>query len=457
MKKLSEMKIHIIGIGGTGMSPIAVVLHESGAVVTGSDRSESEYTEDLRSRGIQVSVPQKAENIQDPDIVFYSSAIHDDNPELAEARKRGIPTLKRREFLSMMLSGRKTVAVAGSHGKSTTTAMMIWVFRQLGLEPGFVVGSKMKDLKRNAAFGGSEWFIIEADEYDNMFLGLDPYAAVLTKVEYDHPDCFPTEPLYLKAFEQFLGKTQPDGMILLNGDDPKQGLIPLSGKQPVRRYGRSEGCDYCVKDPAVGRNGCYTFDFCTGNETVKVTLQIPGLHNVYNAAAVLGVCAFYGLDVRKAAEALAGFHGIERRFEIVADRNGITLIDDYAHHPTEIKATLKAAREYFPQRKIWAVWQPHTYSRTQSLLNEFSGSFGDADEVIITDIFAARESYSGFGIDDVMRSVRHPALHHLGSNADIASFLAENLKEGDVVVTLSAGDANRAAPMALEMFSNAEH
>ena len=451
MKKLSEMKIHIIGIGGTGMSPIAVVLHESGATVTGSDRSESGYTADLRSRGIRVSVPQKAENITDPDIVFYSSAIHDDNPELAEARKRGIPTLKRREFLSMMLSGRKTIAIAGSHGKSTTTAMMIWVFQQLGLEPGFVVGSKMKDLKRNAAFGHSEWFIIEADEYDNMFLGLDPYTAVLTKVEYDHPDCFPTEELYLKAFESFLGKTQPDGLILLNGDDPKQGRIPYSDQVTVRRYGLNENCDFCAKDPKVGRNGCYTFDFCWGDRSVPAALQIPGLHNVYNAAAVLGVCAYYGLDVHKAAEALSGFHGIERRFEIVADRNGITLIDDYAHHPTEIRATLKAAREYFPERKIWAVWQPHTFSRTQSLLKEFSESFGDADEVIITDIFAARETYSGFGIDDVMRSVRHASVHHLGTNADVAAYLAENLKAGDVVVTLSAGDANRAAPMALEM------
>ncbi len=451
MKKLSEMKIHIIGIGGTGMSPIAVVLHESGATVTGSDRSESEYTADLRSRGIRVSVPQKAENITDPDIVFYSSAIHDDNPELAEARKRGIPTLKRREFLSMMLSGRKTIAIAGSHGKSTTTAMMIWVFHQLGLEPGFVVGSKMKDLKRNAAFGRSEWFIIEADEYDNMFLGLDPYTAVLTKVEYDHPDCFPTEELYLNAFESFLGKTQPDGLILLNGDDPKQGLIPYSDQLTVRRYGLNENCDFCAKDPKVGRNGCYTFDFCWEGGSVPAALQIPGLHNVYNAAAVLGVCAYYGLDVQKAAEALSGFHGIERRFEIVADRDGITLIDDYAHHPTEIRATLKAAREYFPERRIWAVWQPHTFSRTQSLLKEFSESFGDADEVIITDIFAARETWSGFGIDDVMRSVRHPSLRHLGTNADVAAYLAENLKAGDVVVTLSAGDANRAAPMALEM------
>ncbi len=455
MCKLSDKKIHIIGIGGTGMAPIAIVLHESGALVTGSDRADSVYTQDLRTRGIQVMVPQKAENIGDPDMVFYSSAIHDDNPELAEARRRGIPTLKRREFLSMMLAGRKTIAVAGSHGKSTTTAMAIWTFTQLGLEPGFVVGSKMKDLNKNASAGGSDWFIIEADEYDNMFLGLDPYVALLTKVEYDHPDFFPTLDKYLEAFELFLGKIQPNGMLLINGDDPEQALIRCPEKQAVCTYGLSEECDFSAKELTVGNNGCYRFIFCIDDRTYPVALQVPGRHNVYNALAVLSVCAYYGLDIDKAAEALGTFHGIERRFEIVGEWNGITLIDDYAHHPTEIKATLKAAREFFPDRKIWAIWQPHTFSRTQALLNEFSESFSNADEVIITDIFAARESYNGFGIDDVMKSVRHQALHHCGTIAETAEFLTGNLKSGDVVVTLSAGDANRAAPMALEMLKHA--
>ena len=225
MKKLSEMKIHIIGIGGTGMAPIATVLHEMGADVSGSDRSESVYTQGLRSHGIQVMVPQCAENIKDPDMVFYSSAIHDDNPELAEARKRGIQTLKRREFLGFMLSGRKTAAIAGSHGKSTTTSMLTWVLTQLGLAPGFIVGSSVKDMGRNAAAGTGEFFVIEADEYDNMFLGLEPYAAALTKVEYDHPDCFPTPEIYMEAFQNFLNRTRPDGFVLLNADDPNQASL----------------------------------------------------------------------------------------------------------------------------------------------------------------------------------------------------------------------------------------
>ncbi len=455
MSDLSGKKIHIIGIGGTGMAPIAVVLHEMGSIVTGSDRAESDYTHMLRSRGIEVMVPQKSENIADPDYVFYSSAIHDDNPELREARRKGIPVLKRREFLRLILSGRKIIAIAGSHGKSTTTSMTAWVFSKLGLEPGFIIGSSIKDIGKNAAAGNSEWFIIEADEYDNMFLGLDPYAACLTKVEYDHPDCFPTQEIYLEAFSSFLKNTKAEGSILMNGDDPEQKLIALPAERQVYRYGFDRSFDFYAVDPEVGDNGCYSFVFCGKGEKIKVRLQIPGIHNVSNAMLVLGLCAVYGLDLQKAAEALETFHGIGRRFEITEKWNGITLVDDYAHHPTEIKATLAAARDFFPNRKIWAVWQPHTYSRTNALLNEFSRAFANADEVIITDIYAARETFSGFGIDSVLSAMCHSSVHHKGTNADVAEFLAANLKSGDVVVTLSAGDANAAAPMALEIMKNA--
>ncbi len=459
MKELSKMKIHIIGIGGTGMAPIAAVLHESGAAVTGSDRAESVYTRDLQTRGIRVMIPQKAENIEDPDMVFYSSAIHDDNPELAEARRRGIPTLKRREFLGLILSGRKTIAIAGSHGKSTTTSMAVWVFSELGLDPGFIIGSTMKDLGRNAAAGKSDWFIIEADEYDNMFLGLEPFAAALTKVEYDHPDCFPTQNIYFEAFGKFLDRSRPDGTILLNGDDENQKKIKLPEGRNIRRYGLGADCDFRGENLKVCSSGCYSFDFCNGSQRIPVTLRIPGIHNVSNALLVLSLCAIYGLDLQKAAGALASFHGIDRRFEIIYNSPDLTLVDDYGHHPTEIRATLKAAREYFPGRRIWAVWQPHTYSRTQALLKEFSESFGNADELIITDIYAARESYTGFGIEDVMEKAKenHPSVHHTSTNKDTAALLAANLKKGDVVITLSAGDANQAAPMALEMLKNADN
>lgn len=455
MKKLSEMKIHIIGIGGTGMAPIAIVLHEMGAAVEGSDRSESPFTQDLRSRGIQVMIPQSEKNITDPDMVFYSSAIHDDNPELAEARRRGIPTLKRREFLSLMLSGRKTIAVAGSHGKSTTTSMAAWVFSQLGLEPGFIVGSNMKDLGSNAAAGHSDWFVIEADEYDNMFLGLKPYAACLTKVEYDHPDCFPTLNQYLEAFQKFIANTEPSGSVFLNADDAEQNTLAIPENRKVWHYGVENPADFRAFDLAIQTNGCYSFRFYGKGQLIPVALNVPGKHNVYNALLVMSLCAVYDLDLSKAAEAISGFHGIGRRFEIIGDWNGITLVDDYAHHPTEIKATLRAARERFSGRRIRAIWQPHTYSRTQALLDEFCSSFDDADELILTDIYAARETYKDFGIDDVLRSVRCSSVHYAENNDEITDYLAATLKSGDVVVTLSAGDANLAAPKALEMLKHA--
>ncbi|MBQ6517919.1 MAG: UDP-N-acetylmuramate--L-alanine ligase [Anaerolineaceae bacterium] len=455
MKKLSEMKIHIIGIGGTGMAPIAIVLHEMGTEVSGSDRAESVYTQDLRSRGIQVFVPQCAENIKEPDLVFYSSAIHDDNPELAEARRRGIRTLKRREFLGFMLSGRKVTAVAGSHGKSTTTSMLTWVFEQLGLDPGFIVGSSVKDLGRNASAGSGDDFIIEADEYDNMFLGLEPFTAALTKVEYDHPDCFPTPEIYMDAFQNFLNKSRAGGFILLNADDDSQRSLRIPEGRNVYRYGIENDADFNAAALSLSENGCYTFLFENGEQRVSVSLAVPGKHNVYNALLVLSVCAVNGYDVEKASEALGSFHGISRRFELTADWNGIKLIDDYAHHPTEIRATLRAAREYYPGHRIRAVWQPHTFSRTKSLLHDFAVSFTDADEVIITDIFAARESYTDFGINDVMQAVHHPDAKHLGTNQDVAAYLARTLVPGDVVVTLSAGDANKAAPMAMEIMKHA--
>ena len=451
-KALRDMTIHIIGIGGTGMSPIAVVLHEMGVRVTGSDRSESPYTDELKAFGIEIHTPQSAENITDPDLVLYSSAIKDDNPELAEARRRGIPTQKRREFLRTMLEGRKIIAIAGSHGKTTTTSMCAWVFTKLGLEPGYIIGSISKALGRNATAGKSEWFIIEADEYDNMFLGLDPTDAVLTKVEYDHPDCFPTRELYFGAFSNFLANLKENGLVFLNSSDPNQ--IQYRGANSVT-YGSASDCDYRGEDLRVGENGCFSFNFRAGERVVPVTLNVPGEHNAYNAMAVLSVCAKNGLDLEKAAEALKSFGGVGRRFEIVADWNGITLIDDYAHHPTEIRATLKAAREFFSGRRIVAIWQPHTYSRTQSLLDEFCSSFENADEVILTDIFAAREKYSGFGIADVVRNMKHGNVKQFNTNEEIAAYLAGSLKSGDVVVTCSAGDANKAAPMALELMKNA--
>lgn len=447
---LKNKRIHVIGIGGTGMSPIATVLHEMGVSVKGSDRAESEYTKRLEEKGVKVFVPQKAENIGDADLVIYSSAVKADNPELAEAVRRGIPTEKRRDFLRTLLDGRDVAAIAGTHGKTTTTSMLAWTLTDLGEEPGFIIGSVSKDLGTNAAAGSGKDFVIEADEYDRMFLGIDPRIAILTKVEYDHPDCFPTREIYFQAFRDFLGNVREDGVILLNGDDENQKQFAEAFPDRSKTYGFGEHCDYRAENAGVGANGCWEFTF----RGTPVQLNIPGKHEVSNALAVLSVCALKGSDIAKAAGSLKRFSGIGRRFEKVAEWNGITLIDDYGHHPTEIRATLSAAKERFKGRRIWAIWQPHTFSRTKELLSDFAVAFGDADELIVTDIFAAREKQTDFGIKDVMAAIQHSHSHCTMNNEETAALLAAELRPGDVVVTLSAGDANLAAPAALEKLRN---
>lgn len=453
--ELNGKKIYVIGIGGTGMNPIALVLNEMGVQISGSDRAASEFTERLEERGVHINYTQKAANISDADIVIYSSAVHADNPELAEARRRGIPTEKRMDFLRTLLSGRDIIAIAGTHGKTTTTSMTAWTLQQLGTDPGFVIGHVSKDLGTNAAAGTNKSFVIEADEYDRMFLGLDPYFAILTKVEYDHPDCFPTQADYFEAFREFLSNIRPDGTMLLNADDPNQARFMDMTNATVRTFGLGTNADFQARNTVVLAHGCRGFDFYDGTHSVRVELNVPGQHNVYNALICMSVCSMLGLDLEKAAAALKSFSGIARRFEKIADKNGIVVIDDYAHHPTEIRATLASAREYFPGRKIIAIWQPHTYSRTKELLADFADSFADADELLVTPIYAAREKQTNFGNEDLKKALHHPELHFAESLTNAADNLAAELKSGDVIITLSAGDANLIGPMAIERMKNA--
>lgn len=448
--ELTGKRIHVIGAGGTGMSPISLVLSELGALVSGSDRAYSEYTERLKKAGVEVKVPQSAENVHGAEMVVYSSAVKADNPELAEAVRLGIPAMKRRDFLKLLLKGRKVIAFAGSHGKTTTSSMMVWTLRKLGIDAGFILGSMLRSLGTNAAAGSDELFVIEADEYDRMFLGIHPYCAVLTRVEYDHPDCFPTREIYFDAFRDFLAQTVPDGKIFLNGEDGNQDRF---AEERAVRYGCEADDRYRATDLSLGENGCYRFVF---DGQYPVELQIPGKHNVYNAAAVLAVCGELKLDLTKAAAALGTFGGVGRRFEVTEWPQNLTTVDDYAHHPTEIRATLAAARERFAGRRIWAIWQPHTYSRTRELLDDFAGSFSDADELIVTDIYAAREKKTDFGLEDVLRAIRHPHCHPSMNNDETVSLLVSGLQPGDVVVTLSAGDANLAAPAAMERLTHVQ-
>ena len=349
------------------------------------------------------------------------------------------------------------IAIAGTHGKTTTTAMTAWVLRELGRDPSFIVGGVMNNLGVNARAGKGKLFVIEADEYDYMFLGLKPQIAVVTSLEHDHPDLFPTFEAVNAAFEKFVDLLPNDGALIVCADDPgAASLIPHARKAGVNVVAYSLQGDRTINSPLwvmaseVKANQNGGFDFLvssnlgnTGSSATFVSLQVPGEYNVRNALAVLAIVDLLGLSRERAAKVLANFTGTGRRFQFCGEVNGINLFDDYAHHPTEIKATLAGARARYPERRIWAVWQPHTYSRTQTLFLEFSRAFKDADEVIVTEVYAAREPKQDFTSAEIVSAMPHLSARYIETLPDVSKYLIENLQSGDVVLVLSAGDANQ--------------
>jgi UDP-N-acetylmuramate--alanine ligase len=444
-------RIHLIGIGGTGLSAIARVLLEMGHTVSGSDRAESSFTRDLQTAGATISIGHRSENVHDADLVVRSSAIQDDNPEVMAARAQRIPVLKRADFLGTLMDGKTVIAVAGTHGKTTTTSMIAWMLSALGQDPSFISGGVLANLGINARAGKGSAFVIEADEYDRMFLGLRPRIEVVTNIEYDHPDCYPTPADYQAAFVEFMYHLSANGTLVAFADDPvAYDLMDQANKlgKTVISYGISETSGSIkplnVYANALVRNekGGYSFNANVLGKMEPVELQVPGKHNVCNSLAALTVTQVLGLPLADASWALAQFTGTGRRFEVRGESNGIVIIDDYAHHPTEIKATLAAARARYPSRRLWAVWQPHTYSRTRALLNEFSTAFTDADEVIITEIYAAREPKQNFSSKQVVESMPRQG-HFIADLSDVSNYLIRNLRPGDALLVLSAGNADQ--------------
>jgi UDP-N-acetylmuramate--alanine ligase len=442
-------RIHLIGIGGAGLSAIATVLLERGHLVSGSDLHASVITERLVGMGATVHKGHAAANLGDADLVIVSSAVPDGNPEVEEARHRNIPVVKRAEWLGKMMEGKRGVAVAGTHGKTTTTAMIALILRDAGLDPTFIVGGDIPQLETNAAAGRGQVFVIEADEYDHTFLGLRPEMAVITVVEWDHPDCFPTPESTQEAFLQFVGLVPPEGVLIGCGDEP--GVRELFRKNGLRAevpatitYGLGEGNDWRASGLRPNARGGYDFSVSLPSGTYGTSISLPGTHNVKNALAALVVADRLGVPPVQAADTLAGFTGVGRRFEIKGQVDEVLVVDDYAHHPTEIRATLAAARTRYPDRRIWAVFQPHTFSRTHALLDDFAAAFSDADHVVVVDIFPARE------VDDLSLSSRHivakmehPSAHYIGALDDAADFLVHQTRAGDVLITLGAGDGYR--------------
>jgi UDP-N-acetylmuramate--alanine ligase len=446
---------HFIGIGGTGLSAIAKVLVEKGWVVSGSDRTVSTYSEEMKSLGVKVTIGHDARNIKNVDVVVRSSAIPDDNIEVISAIEKNLPVLKRVDFLPQVIGDQICIAIAGTHGKTTTTAMIATILTDAGMDPSYIIGSISKNLGSNAHAGKGEYFVIEADEYDSMFLGLNPTIAVITNIEHDHPDCYPTSDIYNQAFVNFLRNLKPRGIILLCADN----LGSMSIRQqiqvniPVQTYSAYELLEQ--KPNSNQQNADYVITK-TGDGTLILAAQealhlkkkilplsvgVPGIHNLQNGMAAAAAALLAGVETHVIANSLKKFSGTGRRFEVVGEINGITLIDDYAHHPTEISATIQAARMAYPGRRLWTVWQPHTYSRTNSLLREYALAVAQSDQVVITEVFAAREKPTGFSAVKVADAVVDVPVTFTPTLENAVNHLEKNLKRGDVVLVLSAGDA----------------
>ena len=456
----ATLRIHLIGIGGAGLSAIATVLLEMGVQVSGSDRQPGATTQRLSERGAKIIVGQRAENLTDlppdqrPDVVLISSAVDAQNPERRAAEALGLPVVKRDAFLPALLAQRRLIAVAGSHGKTTTTAMIVQVLRAGGIDCGYIIGSEVPHFGSGAA-GTAPEFVLEADEYDRMFLGLRPSIAVITNVEWDHPDCYPTPASFRRAFMQFSETVDREGLIVACTDD--EGVRQVLAYAPSRgpraiTYGLNEGVDLRAinvrSQPGLGVEA----DLVWWNAPEgRLELSVPGIHNVRNALAALAAGVSCNVNIDDALAALRDYRGSARRFEWKGEAGGVTVIDDYAHHPTEVEATLTAARRRYPDRRVWAVFQPHTYSRTRHMLYRMGESFEAADQVIVTDIYAAREVDDGsVHARELVAASSHHAIRYIGALCDVADYLADHVASGDVVITLGAGDGNKIGEWLLE-------
>lgn len=446
--------IHLVGIGGAGLSAIAEFLMQRGYTVSGSDQRPNEATEELTARGAQVYRGHHAENVHGAHLVLISSAVPESNPEVVAARAAGIPVVKRSELLGPLTANQHAIGVAGAHGKTTTTSMIAIILMRAGMDPSIIVGGRLNvgpaegmATSTLAARAGQGPFVIEADEYDRMFLGLRLEIGVVTNVEWDHVDCYPTPSAFAEAFQQFAAQLPEGGLLVTCADDP--GALALRNAVgpgvTVATYGFSHDADWQAHDVRANEHGGLDATVWQRGESVAtLSLAVPGRHNVRNALAALAAADRHGIQPKWAAAMLRDFKGAGRRFELIGEACGVRVIDDYAHHPTEVATTLSAARLRYATRRIWAVFQPHTYSRTQALLADFAHSFDDADQVLFLDIYAAREKIDlGMHSRLFLDYVKHPGTHYIGSIDAATEHLLAHVEPEDIVIVMSAGDGNQ--------------
>jgi len=447
--------IHFVGIGGIGMSGLARVLLEAGYPVSGCDRQLNPITERLSAMGATIHQGHSRDHVAGVDLLVISSAIPADNPDLMAARQRELPIVKRAELLGHLMKGQRGVTVAGTHGKTTTTGMIAWILEQAGMDPTIFAGGELINLDTNAKRGNGPYVVAEADEYDHAFLQLTPELAVVTNIEADHPDIFESVDAIVEAFGRFLDRVVDGGRIVACADDPRVRRL-VQGRAGVTTYGLQSPATWWVTALAENERGGHDFRVRHKDTLVgEFTVQLPGVHNVSNALAAIAATSLLGVEVEQIRQGLATFRGTKRRFEVKGVVQEVTVVDDYAHHPTEIRATLAAARQRFRGREIWAVFQPHTYSRTVALLEDFAAAFEDADHVVVTAIYAARERDTlGVRSEDLVTRMQHPDARHIPKLEEAAAYLAAVVKPGDVVFTLGAGDVWKVGEWLLERLSH---
>lgn len=445
-------KAYVIGIKGAGVVAVVEILQSLGIEVIGSDTTEKFFTDAvLQDLGVNYTEGFSQDNVPtDVDLVIYSTAYNiENNEEFRAAKEKGLLMLSYPEVLAMLFNQKYGIAVSGTHGKTTTSALLACALKECGVDPMAVIGSRVETWKSNALIGSGEYFVIEADEYQNKLKLYQPKGTILTSLDFDHPDTFKDFAEYKEAFQDFIGKIFKSGFAVVCGDDANVIDISKDANCEILKYGFSDDCDFQITNYVLGQ-GKQSFRVVFQEKDLgEFEIKLVGKHNVSNAVAVIAVCQKLNLDLEKVRVALNDFQGITRRFEKIGERNGAILIDDYGHHPEELKVTFKGAREIYPEKNIIAVFQPHSYSRTESLLQEFSQSFDNVNQVLVLDIYGSAREYSGnVSSKDLVALINkydHEKAEFLPTPSDAVKFLENKIGDQDVVICIGAGNSREVA------------
>ena len=451
LKELQAKNIHFIGIGGSGMSGLARIALAMGISTSGSDAKDSQTVQDLKTLGATIFVGHDALNVGENSVVVHSSAIGRSNPELIRAQELNLPILGRAEALAIFMEDKKSIAVAGTHGKTTTTSMLTVALQSLGLDPSFAIGGTINRGGTNAHFGSGDYFVAEADESDGSFLVYKPLGAIITNIELDHVDNFPTIEAVMELFKKFIDSIQVNGFLVAGIDSPK--VVELLSQVErndlkVITYGKSNA-DITYSNISLQPNSSFARVALRGKVLGELELSVPGTHNIENALAVIGAGVATSQPLSELISGLKNFTGARRRFEVKGSVNGVTVVDDYGHHPTEIKVTLEAAKNYAKNGKVVVIFQPHRYSRTAAFVKEFATALSIADQVYLLEVYSAGENpipgVSSKSIADLI-----PGGIYNPSMVEVVAEVAEKSSSGDLILTLGAGDVSALAPVILE-------